>query len=199
MRNRIMIITILLAGAGLLQAQDNYRLNAGNSRIVVEGTSNLHDWEMEASGMQAKLMINKSDNGLEKITGVEFEMPAEKLKSNSNIMDKKTREALRSSKYENIRFELTGATSPLVTGNRFRGSATGYLHIAGTTRKATIPFEGVLSGERLTVSGKVSIYLPEYNISPPTALLGSLKTGEKVDVEYRFEFIPAESYTQIIH
>ena len=68
--------------------------------------------------------------------------------------------------------------------------AVGILSIAGERKNVSIPFSGKFNSDNhFVVTGKEIIDMTEFDIKPPTAMLGALKTGEKVTVNYEFSFV----------
>ena len=44
--------------------------------------------------------------------------------------------------------------------------------------------------QKVTCEGTYSLNMTDYEVEPPTAMLGLLKAGEKVTVNYRAVFVP---------
>jgi len=195
----IWVLTLGLL-SGTIYAQETYRLDHRNSEIMVKGTSTVHDWEMNATEMFAKMQVKTDGSGVNNILGVEFSMPTEKLKSENNIMDKKSWDALKSNKHKQIEFNLTSVSGFSSNGSTFRGTAYGTLTIAGKTKNVSIPFSGsARNNNTVTVKGEEKINMNDFNISPPTAMLGTLKTGEIVTVDFQMDFVPESQYTELIN
>jgi polyisoprenoid-binding protein YceI len=110
-------------------------------------------------------------------------------------MDKKTYEALKAEQFSSINFRMKTGEILSESGNEFSGTITGNLFIAGQTKEINIPFHGnVLEDGSVNVKGKVNLKMSQFNIDPPTAMLGTLKTGDDISIVYSFEFEnPADS------
>ncbi|MDF1571935.1 MAG: YceI family protein [Bacteroidales bacterium] len=195
----IMIISVLILGLQTGFAQEKFKLDERNSEITVTGTSSVHDWEMNATAMNASIQLSIKENSINDIVNVDFSMPTEKLKSENSIMDKKSWSALKSDKHESIRFDLSRVSGFTTDGKTFSGTATGNLFIAGKSRPVTIPFDGnIKTGNTITVTGQEKINMKDFNISPPTAMLGTLKTGEEVTVKFKMDFVAESQYTGLL-
>lgn len=189
----------MLLMAATVEAQESFRLDHRNSEITVKGTSSVHDWEMKATAMSATIAVKNDESGVNEIVNVKFSMPTEKLTSDNNIMNKKSWDALKSDKHDKIMFDLTSVSGFSSNGSTFSGTAYGTLTIAGKTKAVSIPFSGNTgSNDVLLVSGEEKINMKEFNVSPPTAMLGTLKTGEEVTVDFKMNFIPESRYTELI-
>lgn len=195
----LIILSALLLGLQTGFSQEKFRVDERSSEITVEGTSSVHDWEMRATDMNASIQLNISENAITDIVNVNFSMPTEKLKSENSIMDKKSWDALKSNKYNSIRFDLNTVSGFSSNGKTFSGTASGSLFIAGKSQQVTIPFTGsIKTGNTITVTGHEKINMKDYNISPPTAMLGTLKTGEEVTVKFKMDFVAESQYTELL-
>ena len=196
----LIILSALIFGFQTGISQEQFRLDERNSEIIVEGTSSVHDWEMNATEMDASIRLMINENTISDIVNVDFSMPTDKLKSENSIMDKKSWDALKAKKHNTIRFDLSNVSGFSVNGSAFSGTASGSLLIAGKSRQVTIPFTGrVKSGNTISVTGQEKINMKDFNVSPPTAMLGTLKTGEEVTVKFNMDFVSESQYTELLH
>lgn len=171
-----------------LSAQKQVTLIPSESKILITGTSNLHDWEEKVEKFDVSLLLLTSGAGDSRISDVSFISKAVSVVSDNSIMTGKTHDALQVKKYPEIKFRTSDQTVLDLKGNKFTGSLTGELILNGVTKKIKIDFSGTLSGDRIEVSGSQTLSMADYNIKPPTAILGTLKTGDKVTVTYSLKF-----------
>ncbi|MEX2371151.1 MAG: YceI family protein [Bacteroidales bacterium] len=198
-KQHVVIIVSLLFISQIVLSQENFRLNKNNSEITVEGTSSVHDWEMVAKEMTANLQLKIEDKNIHEILNVNFSMPTEKLESDNSIMNKKSWSALKSNKHASIHFKLKAVSGFSITGTSFTGTANGTLTIAGKSVPSTIPFSGtVRNGNSITISGKEKINMRDFDVDPPTAMMGTLKTGEEVTIKFKMDFTAESQYTDLI-
>ncbi|MCV9386539.1 YceI family protein [Reichenbachiella ulvae] len=172
------IASIIFALASLLAVQSTIKLDKANSTITIAGTSTVHDWESEVSIFNIE--GTKSDNN---ITGLKVSIQVKSINSGKSLMDDKTYEALKEDKYPNIVFE---AQQLSITGNKVSGS--GQLTMAGKTK--TVALNGKIISDAngiLKVEGSNKINMKDYGIKPPTAMFGSIETGEEVTVKYNIK------------
>jgi polyisoprenoid-binding protein YceI len=183
----IMIITSVEAA----QAQQRYELNKDETSISIQGTSNLHDWKMEAEDIKGFAISILKNGSIDNFKNARITVDVEDIESGKRIMNNKTYEALKSEKHPQITFELESIKDFYAAGTRFSGKATGTLTIAGESRNVSIPFNGKLknNGNHINISGDYSLKMTSYNVDPPTAMLGSLTTGDKVTVAYNITLI----------
>lgn len=151
--------------------------------LTISGTSSLHDWEMTSNTASAKLIAVKSGDKLDKINSLVVEMPAESIKSGKSGMDKNAYKALKTDQYKTVKFELKQATKT-ANGWNLKGNFT----IAGVTKEVIVPVKELALGGKSTLSGEYNFKLTEYKITPPTALMGTVKTGDAVKISFAINF-----------
>lgn len=178
----IIALSVLLGGVAV-QAQ-NIQATANNSTVTVDGTSNVHDWDINAEQFTATAIIESNDDALE-IKKLTLNLAAESLKSGKGGMDKNTYKALNTKKNKRIVFTHTKTVSlNETTNNTYAVVVQGVLEIAGTENTTNLSFELVKTNEGYTIKGSKNIHMPDYNVTPPTAMLGTVKTGADVTINY---------------
>jgi hypothetical protein len=66
---------------------------------------------------------------------------------------------------------------------------TGNLSFSGQTRKISIKTIGKITKSRdYQLKGSVPLKMTDYKMKPPTAMLGTMKTGDAVTVEFDVTF-----------
>ncbi|WP_417885256.1 YceI family protein [Zunongwangia sp.] len=168
---KLAVLVTFILSVSSISAQ-NFTLE--KSDILVEGTSNIHDWEMEGNKAQGTLV---AENG--NITSIKVQIPTESLDSGKGGMNKNAFEALKSDDNPNITFKSKNVTDKKVTG---------ILQIAGQQKTVTIPFTTSETNQQITVKGKKTVNMTHYGVEPPTALMGTIKTGEEVTINFEFNF-----------
>jgi len=188
--NKVAIISAFLVLCIIpgLWAQKQVTLIPSESKILIKGTSNLHDWEEKVEKFEVSLLLLTGGAGDSRISDVSFISKSVSVGSDNSIMTGKTHDALQVKKHPEIKFRSSDLTVLDLKGNKFTGSLTGELILNGVTKEIKIDFSGTLSGDRIEVSGSQTLSMADYNIKPPTAILGTLKTGDKVTVIYSLKF-----------
>ena len=161
------------------------------SKLVINGTSSIHDWSMEAVDFSCQLVFNINDAEVGQITNVQFSLAVDDIISDSNLMDRKAHDALKEEQSPYITFTQDVLKSFSTEKGQISGEISGYLSVAGETKEVVVPFTGkLLDNNRITVTGNLSLKMSAFNIEPPTAMLGVLKTDDAVALDYSFEFQP---------
>jgi len=167
------ILLLLLLVVNSIYAQKTFTADQEKSKVIIEGTSNIHDWEMYAEAMKSKLQLASEE--IENIKSIDFEVPVKGLKSGKNKMDKNTYEALKEEDNEKIYFK--SSKIEFQDGKYF---AHGDLVIAGVKKQVKIPFDLTKNNNELNLKLTYEINMLDYKVEPPTALFGTITTGEKI-------------------
>lgn len=188
-RNIFITIVFVMITANAL-SQQNFRLVSEGSTMNISGTSSLHDWEMNVENFKCEIsaIIGNPSITIERasFTGI-----SSSLSSNSSIMDRKAKNALKTEKYPEIKFKLSQPLKIQPKGEVFNGTATGELSIAGKTKTISLPVSGkIVSENSLSINGSKVIDMTEFGIQPPTAMLGTLKTGKEVTISFTINLQP---------
>ena len=167
-----------------INAQQSFRLIPESSTMKIEGTSSLHDWEMNVEKIKCDVDITIGNPSVN-IFSVSFIGESASILSHNSIMDNKAHKALKTDKYPLIKFNLISVHKVPVIDGIFRGIASGEITLAGISKKIAIPYTGIITGkDKITITGSKKIDMTEYGIQPPTAMLGTLKTGNEVTVTF---------------
>ncbi len=156
--------------------------------LKVSGTSTIHDWEMVSTQATGEAVLVQEGGKLTEIQKLSVTMPAESLKSGKNAMDKNTYAALETKKHKDVRFVLTDITP--AGSNTW--NAKGHFTIAGVTQPASFEVKSVQSGVNYYFQGKHAFKLTDYKIDPPTALMGTVKTGNEVVIHFSISLQPTK-------
>lgn len=165
--------------------QSNVRVTAYS--MTIKGSSNLHPWESKVNEVRANGSVMLDKGVLKSIQSLYVEIPVKTIKSaKGSIMDNKTYEALRADNYPNIAYKLDKVTGLSKSGDGYDIYAAGYLTIAGTTNKVDLFVRGRMGADgSLAFSGSKKLKMTDYKVKPPTALMGTLTTGDEVEIVFQ--------------
>jgi len=178
-----LLLTIALILIHWSLSAEGLRRSTFQSSISIHGTSTLHDWESVVKQASGEFVFNN-----DQIENLVINVPVLSIKSKEEerLMDKKTYEALKSSKNPVISFKLTQPAKPVVSETGAEVSITGELTIAGVTKTITFKSAGERNGSSTyTFTGNIPLKMSDYNISPPTAMLGLIKTGDQINIKFK--------------
>jgi hypothetical protein len=159
------------------------------SRLWVDGTSTVRDFQCKATAMTAAFQADSAPlsavlAGDRPITTGRFEVPVAKLDCSNGTMNGHMMKALKGQDQPLIAFtlvsyEITAGTSPVAA------VLHGTLEIGGTQQSVTLPVvlaDGGDGSVRLTGSHEIS--MRDFNLQPPSLMLGTLKVRDRVKVGF---------------
>jgi hypothetical protein len=179
-------VIFLLGLSGSLRAQDAYR--SADPDIKVLGTSNLHNWSMEAKDItcSAKFGFAPTGSGLpQSLTELNLLIPVHNLKSGESLLDSRAYNALKADKFGSITF--TSSSAVIVQGqrNQFQVKSTGTMTIAGATQPVVLIVACQVNADgSITCTGSQQLKMTDYQIKPPSFMLGALKTGDLLTINF---------------
>lgn len=180
-----LMINISISAAAF--AQTNYQTKVIDIRL--SGTSNLHDWEMTAVAGTSTATFSINNGKLVSLSKMSFSLPVKNLKSGRNAMDKNTYKAMNTEAYPNISFVLSSATVTSAGGNNYKLNCTGNMTIAGTTHQTELLANGLYNpaDKSFTITGVKKMKMTDYKVKPPTALFGTITTGDNISISYNLK------------
>jgi YceI-like domain len=174
-----------LAFSASATGQTKYQ-SAGGVKLVIEGTSNLHDWDITSDKGTCSAVFEINNSGIPTgISALNFSVPAESLKSEHKAMDKNTYKALGTDKYNSISFVAASASIRPAGGANYLLVAKGKLTISGVAKDVVLTATGVMNPDKsITYSGTYQLKMTDFKVDPPTAMFGTIKTGNSITVKF---------------
>ena len=168
-----------------IQAQ-TYKSVPKVSVIKINGTSSVHEWESTTDQISADLVLA---SGGKQIQSLVVKVPVKSIKSGKGLMDSKTYDAFESDKNPLITFQMTDVSSFKLTGKDVEAIVNGNITMAGITKKIAIKSTGkILADGSFQFKGAVPLKMSEFKMKSPTAMMGMLKTGDAVTINFDVTF-----------
>jgi hypothetical protein len=160
-----------------------------NGSVQIAGTSSLHDWTEKSDKGTAEVTFEMNSDKITNLSGLTFSLPVKSLKSEHTAMDNNTYKALEENKNPNITFVGSAATVTAVEAGTYTIKSTGKLTIAGNSRETEIVATAKINADKtITVTGSKKFKMTEYGVKPPTAMFGTIKTGDDLAISYTLKF-----------
>ncbi len=176
---------ILILPFSFAFAQESYNVVPEESSLIIKGTSSLHDWESRVENFSGSGIFFMNGSQIERIEELSFSAISESIKSGKRVMDKKTRGALDAKNHPQIEFVFSSVDK----AGEDTLQVAGTLSLAGVTNEITVIGAYQINEDgSIVISGLVPINMEDYGVKPPTAMVGTLKTGKDVEVEYQMRF-----------
>jgi hypothetical protein len=207
---RFTALLLLSTSASLCAADAPMRLNpvpGGQSKVRIEGTSSIHDWQVESRLIGGYLEVGPGfpvEPGQAVKPGkvdakVDVFIPVRQLKSvekdgrpYSDSMDDIMYGKLLEPANPRILYhldELVLKEAPQGTNAAYVFDATGQLVVAGVTNKMSMPVEITpLGNKRVKITGHTAVKMTDFAIKPPAPAiaLGLIKTGDEVKLIFEW-------------
>lgn len=191
MKCSLATLGLLVVAASGAAAQQTMRLDVGqDSRLWIEGTSNLFGWSCKATKLDAQIEVElgfrEAADFPRFLKSVHVKVPVADLKCGRDQMDKDLRTALKATDSTQIQYVLATfdavGTGP---GDGYTIHTVGTLTLAG--RENTVKMD--VNATRLTAGGveargEVPILMTQYGIKPPRAMFGAIRAGNRVTVKF---------------
>jgi polyisoprenoid-binding protein YceI len=184
------LTALLTVGAGA-HAQSTRLAVSPESKLWIEGGSNLHGWSCKANTFDAAIDIDESLLKTSAVSPallrkVSVKVPVRSLKCGHGGMDNNLYKALKAEDAPDIGYIL--GTFDVVAGataDSFTVKAVGAVTIAGTEKTVNMDVSASrLANGSLHAEGAVPLLMTDFGVKPPTAMFGTLRTDNKVTVKF---------------
>lgn len=177
-------MTLLVAGT-VIHGPQRYAIDS-QSAMTIEGTSSLHDWTCTVDEVNGWIDAATDSAGITSVSAVEVTVAVDQISCKNGTMVKKTRKALKSEEYPKILYVLRSVEMvEMVDDSTFTLSTTGAISVAGVEKPLAMEVIGErLDDNRFRFAGQTDFLMTDFGIKPPTAMLGVLKTGDRVVVAF---------------
>lgn len=172
--------SLMILAIGLFSATAFAQVSA---KMSINGTSNLHDWQSRVTKSTVKMDLERNGTNVTDVRLIRVTVPVKGIDSEHDLMDTKTHEAFEATKYPEITFSATDVR--LSSGTAVM---TGTLSMHGKSQLATLKASYKVADGALQLSGSHSIDMTAFGMTPPTAVMGTIKVGKTVSVKYEVSY-----------
>jgi polyisoprenoid-binding protein YceI len=181
-------LTALFTIAGSASAQ-SVRLAVGpDSKLWIEGGSNLHGWSCKASSIDAMIEVDEAflkSTSPTLLKKLQVKVPVRNLKCGHGGMDNNLYKALKADDVPEISYIL--GTFDVVAGalDSFTVKSVGTLKVAGTEKTVNMDVTASkLADGSVRAEGELPLLMTDFGVKPPTAMFGTLRTDNKIIVKF---------------
>lgn len=176
------ILAFFVSLTTVATAQTTNLVDADSSWMKIEGTSTIHDWEADVNELNASYTLAPEEDV--PVSDLSFTIPVKSIKSGKGGMDRRIYDAFKSDDHPQISFRMTEAKRTEGDAGSITLEVTGELAMAGVSKTVTLPVKGEKSGSGWLFTGSHSLNMADYDMDPPSAMFGTIKSGEKVTVAF---------------
>jgi polyisoprenoid-binding protein YceI len=169
-----------------------YVSGADGSEALVSGTSSLHAWTVKSNIINGNAEfsgpLKAGSAATITLQSIDLAIPVDTLKSTEGSgMDNTMYDALKMKQFPSITYRLTKATlksPPSKQDPAYHFDTTGQLTVAGAAHAVNLDIAVQLHDEgKLTITTDVGLKMTDCGVTPPTAMLGMIKSGDAITVK----------------
>lgn len=179
------MLVLVAMGIGMssnAQAQATYKATTGSS-LKVNGTSNIHDWAMEAKSIPADVVLEVEGTQVTDITSLNFTLPVKNLKGKEDLLNSRAYKAMKEDAHKNISFKMTSGS---VSQNIIKVNGT--LTIAGVAKPVALQAKATVNADgTVTCVGSRKLKMSDHGIAPPSFMLGALKVVDDITIDFNLK------------
>jgi len=187
----------------------SYYAQPGGAKVKIEGTSSIHDWNMESPVISGSVEADAGfpesalKGGAAAKPKVQVKIPVRSLKSYNKRMDEVYQEHMEEPKFKNMEFKLTElkAKGDAPKAGKCEFDAVGTMSIHGVSKEVTMPVtiektEVEKGGKKLAelkITGSTPLKMSDYTVKPPCPNIpgvGQITTGD--EIKLTFEWSPRQ-------
>lgn len=178
-----------------LHAQQSEFTLSSDYSMEIDGTSNVRDWSAEITSMEGVLLLregteeNLSSWVPEDLISLELRIPVEDIETDSRKLTSNIHKYLKEDKQPVITFELQRIISVEPAGNGAAIQAEGVVTAAGKAHTTVMNVTAEQAGNGgVQFSGSQQVKMTDFDIEPPTAMLGAIRAVDEVTINYTVQF-----------
>ena len=181
-------LTALFTIAGSASAQSIRLAVAPDSKLWIEGGSNLHGWSCKASSIDATIEVDEAflkSTSPTLLKKVQVKVPVRNLKCGHGGMDNNLYKALKADDVPDISYILGTFDVVPSAADSFTVKSVGTLKIAGAEKTVNMDVTASkLADGSIRANGELPLLMTDFGVKPPTAMFGTLRTDNKVTVKF---------------
>ena len=153
-------------------------------KATVKGTSSVHDWESTIT----KVNCNSPAGSKEEMNDLVVKIPVKGIKGKEGKkMDEKTYEAFKAEQFPFITYSFQEIQVAIDNNRNVKLDTNGTLNMAGVSKPISMFGTGkVLDNGDYQIAVSRKIKMTDFNIEPPTMVLGTIKVGDEISVVFDF-------------
>ncbi len=191
MKKITFFILALVFGISITSSAQRFKVDNKTSSLSVFGTSTLHDWKLNAEKIMGDAEFEITGAQLKSIKTLSIEVPVESMKSGLDAIDSHMQTTMTDNNSSVVTFILKEVTK--LAPNTIAGytvQADGTITIIKNAR--TVSLQATIEMKEdggIRIFGETHISMTDYEVEPPQAEMGSIKTEDEVKVVFDVVFV----------
>ena len=188
--------SLLFADLTLTHAQNNdITLKLDNHSMKIDGSANVRDWDSEVKKIDAEVVLKEFDlSDLSSLTAKHFKtlklnMPVSDIESDSRRLTRNLQDYLKGDDHPYIKFNLKSIENVEAENNNSAVvTARGLINAAGVDHEVTMTVNASVNDGTVTFSGTQDLLMTDFDIDPPTAVMGTVRARDEIQIIYSLTF-----------
>lgn len=192
------IVSTLLAFTFLLTTVSAQSVTYTLSEITefkIVGDSNVRAWDGDITDANATLILSEIEElSIDNLTpnvfsSLEIEIAVKGIESDPDRLTTNLHNYLKSDEHPNITFKLNEITNIETSGNEATITADGVINAAGKDHNISmIVVATIHSDGTIQFTGKQDLLMTSFDIDPPTAVLGTVRARDEIEILFDVTF-----------
>jgi polyisoprenoid-binding protein YceI len=175
---------VIFLGAFVMERDRLQFSFVGGEGLSIEGTSNVHGWDCETNTISGTFEAGVQ-NPLASMERLRVSVPLDPVACGSREMDRRMKRAMNADRHQSVGYELDRLTVVRESGDVAVLNTRGRLTINGKVQPIDMQVEGrKLADGRIRFTGTHQLKMSDFDIDPPVAMLGAMRTGNEVTVKF---------------
>jgi len=189
----VLPLIIFMGFSHILYTQSLYKINdSKDNNMKLSGTSTFHNWVMNTGTLSGNAQFDFKEgtiNQLSSVKSLTFSLLVQNLKSGESGLDDNAYKAMKTDQYKDILYTLLSAKVSPSKDNKFLIKTVGNLVIAGVSKKVSMDVYCIVNADgSITSMGSYKLKMTDYNVKPPTFMLGVMKTGNEITLDFNMVY-----------
>ena len=160
-----------------------YHVDNDKSTMIIMGSSNLTEWNQFVDDVQGTIDVEQKGSTILNVNSLVLTIPVNGIKSGQHAMDENAHKALKGDEHPLITYELAESS---IDGTDV--SLKGTMEVAGVKKEIVIHATYSSTSRLLVLSGEINLKMTDFDIEPPSALMGAMKTYDDLLLEFSLVF-----------
>lgn len=184
-----LLIAILFAASAAF-AQDITLTASESSSMIIDGDSNVHNWEAEVTQVNGKLVLQNLESiTAENLTPESFKslsltIPVDGIDAESNGLRKNIHKYMKKDDYPNVTFELNNVSEVNNQNGSVSITGNGVITVTGNDYNAEMQVTATIQNGSIQFIGEKQLLMTDFGIDPPTAVFGTIRSKDEIVMKF---------------
>src|SRR5690606_12599931 len=148
--------------------------------LKVNGTSNIHDWVMEAQAIPVEAALTVNGTQVTDIKSLSLTLPVKNLKGKEELLNTRAYKAMKADTHKNISFKMTSSDV-----SQYAMKVYGTLTIARVAKPVTLEAKATINNDgSVSCAGSRTLKMSDFGIAPPSFMPGALKVVDDITINF---------------